>query len=142
MITLAVVNSYASQFAGTPITISCDPASTFPAGWLGDVLFVGGQVVPVIHLPAPTCARLEHLDTGNTIVPADVLTLAHEATHIALDSTDECLVETTALANEWGLLRLFKLAAWRARAVLAGAAYVDAHLLPVYRACRPAAVTA
>lgn len=140
MIPLATINAYASQFAGTPVTISCEADATFPRGLAGYTVFVGGQVVPLVHLPSSTCARLEHIDTASTIVPADVLALAHEATHVALDSMDECLVETTALANDWQLVRLFKLAAWRARAILAGAVRVDAELPAVYRSCRPSAV--
>jgi hypothetical protein len=91
----------------------------------------------VIHLPVDTCSRLERADRSNSIIPADWLTVAHEIEHIAEASQDECQVETTALVNEWALVRMFKLAAWRAQAIIAGARYVDAHLLPIYRSCRP-----
>jgi hypothetical protein len=138
VIPLATIESYASQRAGVAITISCDPRSSFAVGVEGTVYFdEDGRPIPVIHLPVDTCSRLEHSDRAQTIIPADWLTLEHEATHIRLASTDECLVETTALANTWQLLRLFRLAAWRAQAIVAGLRYADAQLLPIYRSCRP-----
>jgi hypothetical protein len=138
VITLAILEADASQIAGTPTSIRCDAPSTFDQDVLGYVIFVDGQVVAKIHLPQPTCRRLQRLDTTNTIDASDVLVLEHEATHVALNSQNECLVEATALANEWQLVRLLRLAAWRAKAILAGAAYVDAHMPSPYHAGCPA----
>ncbi len=143
MIPLPVIEGYASQFAGTPITISCPAQATFtsiaPASdgtVLGFVpLTTDGQMLHVIVLPRARCNRLEHLDHGNVIDPSDMAVLAHEATHIALNDFNECRVEVSAMANEWSLLKLFKVAAWRARIVLAGAKAFDAGLLPAYHGC-------
>jgi hypothetical protein len=47
-----------------------------------------------------------------------MLALQHEATHIALNSGDESLVECTAILNRSPLVRLFKLAARIARKIM------------------------
>lgn len=133
MLDLPTLQSIASQAAGTPVAISCDAPSTFDPGVLGYVIFIDGVVVPMIHLPRATCTRLEHADTGD-LAPSDFLTLTHEATHIATGSQNECDVERSALANAWQVVRLFRLAAWRARAILAGLRQADAHLMPEYHA--------
>lgn len=137
MIPLPTLEGIASQYSGTPTSISCESPVTFAPDLLGFVRFVDGQVVATIHLPASTCSSLEHIDKGD-ITPLDVLTLVHEATHISLDSTDECVVETTALANAWQVVRQLKLPAWRTRAILAGLPSADQELQPAYSACRVA----
>lgn len=131
MIDLPTLNHYASQVAGTPVTISCDPDSTFEPGVQAYVVWINGAPVPTIHLRRAICTELEHVDTGD-IIPADFLYLEHEAQHIAMRSKNECDVERSALANAWGLIRQFHLPAWRTRAILAGLPYADAHLLPIY----------
>lgn len=141
MIPLATIEGYASQFAGTPITISCPTQASFAASApVSDGIVQGfvpltasGQMLHVIVLPRDRCNRLENLDHGNVIDPSDMAVLAHEATHIAGNDFNECRVEASAMANEWSLLRLFKVAAWRAKTVLAGAKRFDADLLSAYR---------
>jgi hypothetical protein len=133
VIPLPVIEGYASQVAHTQTVISCDAPSTFDTGELGYVVWVDGIIVARIHLPTPTCQRLMHADTGQ-LDPADFLTLEHEAQHIALYSQDECLVEQTALANVWPLVRLFRLAAWRTRTILGGLRAVDARMPAAYHA--------
>jgi hypothetical protein len=131
---LPTLEAYASQMAGTPISISCDAPSSFAPGVGGFVNFVDGAPQPVIHLPAPTCDRIEHAGRSNSIIPSDFLTITHEVEHIATRSQNECDVERLALANTWQFVRLLKLAAWRAQAIVAGLRYVDAHLQPQYHA--------
>jgi hypothetical protein len=151
VIDLQTLESYVSRVARTSVTISCDAPSTFATSTstvvvdgvpgtvtskvLGYTVSVDGAFLGVIHLPKPTCTRLQHADDGNLIDPADMLVLTHESLHIGLASTDECVVEAAAMKNEWSLLKLFRLAAWRARAILAGAAAVDAQMPAAYHDC-------
>ena len=151
MIDLPTLESYASRLARTSVTISCDAPSTFATSTSTEVVngvprvvtstvqgytvSVDGVFLGVIHLPKPTCTRLMHADDGNLVDPADMLVLAHESLHIGLASADECVVEATAMKNEWSLLKLFRLAAWRARAILAGASAVDAQMPAAYHGC-------
>jgi hypothetical protein len=151
VIDLQTLESYASQIARTSVTISCDAPSTFATSTSTEVVngvpravtskvqgytvSVNSVFLGVIHLPKPTCTRLLHTDDGNVIDPADMLVLTHESLHIGLASADECLVEAAAMQNEWSLLRLFRVAAWRARAILAGAAAVDAQMPAAYHGC-------
>lgn len=140
MIPLTTLESYASQVARTSVTISCDAPAAFATDdpnvvTQGYTVSVDGVFLGEIHLPRDRCQRLQHLDAAQTIDPLDVLTLMHEATHIALSSTDECRVEAVARANEWQLVRLFRLAAWRAKAILWGAKIVETDMLAEYHGC-------
>lgn len=137
MVPLAALEGIASQYSGTPTSISCDAPATLPLDSLGYVHFVDGKVVAVIHLPRATCASLEHLDDGAFVVPLDVLTLTHEATHIQLNSPNECVVERTALANAWQFVRRFGLSARRARWIMDGLPNADAQIAAPH-ACRVA----
>lgn len=152
MITLATLTSFASQLVGTPTVLSCDAPATFEKNELGYVEFVNGQPVYTIHLPAPTCARLEHLNDptkqppknisyGVTLIdgkvadPADaqdVLVFEHEAMHLALRSTDESCVEKAALANVWQAVRLFRLPGWKATQILRGMRWADGRMTAAY----------
>jgi hypothetical protein len=139
-IDLPTLNAYASQIAGRPVSIHCDTPAVYAYQFKGDTAGVAGFTVSVsgvfqgvIHLPKATCGRLQRIAQGaDTIDPLDVLTLMHEATHIALASTDECVVEASAYANVWQLIRQFRLPTWRIRSLFYGMAYADTHLAPNY----------
>lgn len=153
MITPATLTSFASQLVGTPTVLSCDAPATFEKNELGYVEFVNGQPIYTIHLPTPTCARLEHLNDptkplprnisyGVTLIDGkvadpvdaqDVLVFEHEAMHLALRSTDEACVERTAMANVWQAVRLFRLPGWKATQILRGVRWADSQMLPLYR---------
>lgn len=153
MIPLTTLDQFASNVAGTQVTISCDAPSTFAPGITGYVMWVDGVVVKTIHLPTGTCLRLEHLNEptpkppsnigtavdlmdghpANLAAGMDILTLTHEAEHISLNSTDESCVETAAVANVWSLLKQFKLAAWKTKQILWGAKSANLDTIPEYR---------
>jgi hypothetical protein len=67
------------------------------------------------------------------VVAVALLTALHEAEHVALHSTDECLVEKTALAKLPTLLRQFFPAQWRS--MLASARAFDGGLSAEYHGC-------
>ncbi len=135
MIAAPAIVAIASEVAGRPVAVNCDDPSTFDKNVLGIVLFVNGSVVATIHLPTGVCRRLATLATSDSIDSMDVLAFSHEIQHVALDSTDECIVEKTAVANAWQVVRRMKLAAWRAKVVMSGLADADAALTPNYRGC-------
>lgn len=133
MIPITTIATYASQLAGRPVAIVCEPPNASPqfSGW---VYFSDETTpIPVIHLRAGICVRLEQSQTSPALIPDDFLVLAHEAEHIALASLDECRVERTALQNIWQLVRQFKLAAWRAQVILTGVVDDDAAMPSAYR---------
>lgn len=159
-IPLATIEGFASKLAGVPVTISCENDAEIHAAGADDddgyTLYsqdwTTGVMVPVfapvIHLRVVLCDLLAHLSTpvlrdppafwtfhGARYLPQDgdaLLTLIHETQHIALDSADECLVEQTALANAWQLVRLFKLPAFEVPWLLTGMAEADAELGAAY----------
>ena len=98
-ITISTVEGYASQIAGSPVTIACDSPDTEG----GHVQFDG-----VIHLDPWVCTALTKLNDTSTVAYS-MLALQHEATHILLNSADEGLVECTAITNRYQLVHLFKL---------------------------------
>lgn len=165
MVPMPVVQAAASIIAGTPVTIVCEDFSRGPAaaavGADGSVLgFVlpdpAGGIAPVIHLPQRTCSTLRHLDRmrpgtarvsetfrpgGSVMLSAEgsaLETLAHEATHIRLESTDEAAVECWNFDHRRATLAAF------ARAdvhftrkvtdeLLLGMRWLHLHLWPQYR---------
>lgn len=151
MITLATLDQYASQVAGTPVVIECDaPAQMVP----GDAGFVlrgaDGSILNIIHISTDECAKAESVDRprarnlpryflDDADQRADLISgpplevILHEAMHISLQSLNEGLVECTAFQNSWALVRLFKLPAWVANTVLAGIAWRHEQLTGIYR---------
>lgn len=148
MIPLVTIESYASQVAGTPVTISCDADASFLDaaqiqaqgydGPLSGYVLRGadGRFIPVIHLRRSLCVAVEHVDhkrarhpiafaslkTGQRIDSARgayaLEAMEHEAMHIRLESGDEGLVECTAWRNRWPLVELLHLKPWVARIVM------------------------
>lgn len=125
----ATLDELATMIAGTPVTVSCDLPENGDAA--GEVVFVNGSPEHVIHLIAWECASLARagdrryvrsfeggLDLGESIE-----NLTHEATHIALASTDEGLVECTAYRNTWHSLHLLPLTSRAVRQIWWAAGY-------------------
>lgn len=133
MITIQHIDAIASQFTGKATTVQCLPDSSpdWQDGTAGYVLLANGQTVPIVYLPKSTCNRLEHLDTGNEIIVDDMLVFTHELYHVE-GWQNECDTEKLALQNEWQVLKLFKLAKWRAQAILGGAKFADQNFDPEY----------
>lgn len=129
MITLAQLELAAQAVTYQPTAIVCQTPWPMP-GDAGYTLSTNGVFKAVIYLPTATCRRLEHDDTSSGIVSFDVLALTHEAEHIHLQSSDECLVEAAAVANVWPVLHAMRLDAWRDAAIL-GAIPLDDAQLPV-----------
>jgi hypothetical protein len=139
--TLATLDRYASALAGESVTVDCRSQWVRGGDVLGYVEFdaATGRFIPTIHLPARACKRLETLgvrvvtrsseaeesiSAGGPIMDYPdgeaVLALEHEALHILTNSRDESYVECLAYRNRWSVVRLFKLAAWKARTILWG----------------------
>jgi hypothetical protein len=131
VIPLPTIAAYASIIAGQPTAITCDIPAASP--YDGYVNFTPDlKPIPVIHLRPGLCLLLTRADSNSWVSPAPFLVLEHEAQHIALASLNECVVERTALQNIWQLVRLFRLAAWRTQAILAGVAFTDASMPNAY----------
>lgn len=122
MIAPAPIVAIATALVGSPTQVECIPARTMD-GDSGRVYFRDAVPDHLISLDTGVCERLSHPLLG--IDALDYLVLEHEALHIALATTDECLVEQAALANIWQTVRRFRLPARLARFVLANVAIAD-----------------
>lgn len=134
MISLATIDQYASQVAGTPVAIVCSTKMT--PGDYGAVYFsADGSPQPTIYLRKSMCNDLRHADRDRRITSDTslaMLALTHECEHIALRSQDETLVERTAIRNRWQMVKLFKLPSSIARYLMGGMVDQDAALPAVY----------
>lgn len=135
MVAPPVVQAAASIIAGTPVTIVCNDFSRIDAsaavGADGTLLeFVlpdpAGGFVPTIHLPQSTCSTLRHLDRkrpgtsrvsdtfrpgGSVMLAAEgsaLEVLAHGATHIRLESSDESEVECSNFNHRRATIAAFE----------------------------------
>ena len=123
------IPAIASAVAGVQVKVFCRPAQLMD-GDTGHVYLRGGVPDHVIYLDKGVCERLATPFAG--FAALDMLVIAHEAEHIALASPNECLVERTALANVWQVIRRFRLPAARARWALTHAKDADHSLGAVY----------
>lgn len=128
MIVPAPIVAAASAIAGVPIQVVCRPSREMLDHDLGFVYIRHGIPDHTIVLDAGVCRRLAH--PRATFDALDMLVVAHEASHIALASTDECVVQQSALKNLWQVVRRFRLPAWLARWELANASIASATRLP------------
>lgn len=118
--TLAVVLAFAGAPAATPVVCNPNlPPGTFARtdGTISGATFVA---VDRVELGVMACgavlytsvnaterARIRALNPGidfDRLTGAGLLVALHEATHVALMSTDECLVERTAVGRVHALL--------------------------------------
>ena len=130
MIAPAPITAAASSIAGVPIQVDCRPSHLMIGRDLGFVYIRYGIPDHTIVLDAGICRRLAHPLVSQGFDALDMVIVAHEATHIALATTDECVVEQSALKNVWQVVRRFKLPAWLARWELANASIASAKRLP------------
>lgn len=131
------LDALATQLAGKPVTVSCFAPDDVYQGYVNAVSYNLGitwEFDTVIHLdgeqcgalqniltPGPTTLRWLHTRQGNYRTGNALLTLTHEATHIALASVDEALVECTAYHNVYNAARLLPLS-WKDRNAVAASA--------------------
>jgi hypothetical protein len=136
--TTAQLEQFASTYAKTPVTLSCDLASTFDTGVNGWVWFnLDGTVVPVIHLRKGLCGVLKNADSWaarSSDLPRAMLALGHEASHIADVNQNETSMACVSLSNRWQLVKLFRLPARLARWIMFYEIHADTELLPIYHA--------
>lgn len=129
MITPAQIDQYVTNVTHVQTHVSCVSKTYFTGGVDGYVWFINGQVRATVYLPKQTCKDIEQVDNPHGwIVPSDFLVLTHELMHIALNSENECDVERAARANEWQLVKQFKLTSWVAKYILDHAWEYDASL--------------
>lgn len=144
MIPLPVLESYVSAAVGTPIAISCEADATFPADRDGQVFY--GQdgstlvvsIEPVLHVRQSVCdaaqATARKRDRSRAYLlfagqPMDadaggaLEVLLHEGLHVALNSSDESVVECAAYLNRWAFVRQFKLPAFVSNLLMVGMAW-------------------
>jgi hypothetical protein len=150
MIPLATIATYASQIAGTPVTISCEADATFNPSWDGYALSgADGSILHVIHVRQSICGEAENVDRHQDPREAAYLlfaghradldagealeTIEHEALHIRLHSTDEGVVDCSAYQNRWAFVRLFKLPERVAKMVMNGMAWMHEQRTGAYR---------
>lgn len=93
----------------------------------------GSSFIDVIHMPSALCRSMQMVRRDDVDAGKAFESLAHEATHLRLQSTDESLVECTAYENRWQAVAPLHLAAWLARDVLAEMVYDHQSTLPNYR---------
>lgn len=113
------LDDIATVLTGFPVTVECFPID--PDSNLAGYVYPG---TTVIHLHGALCGALVNTFrnpewmTGRNyafnLVGMAVLVLTHEATHLALDSGDEGLVECTAYRNVYNAIKQLPLD-WRAR---------------------------
>jgi hypothetical protein len=136
---LSTIEAYVSNAIGVPVTISCEPDASFELGVDGYVLQGGdGSILPVIHIRQSECAAAQSTDRKRAKNPTQWTELSttgqrddeisgfaldvilHEASHIALQSTDEGVVECVSWRNRWALVNQFGLLPKVASMVAAG----------------------
>lgn len=119
-ITISTLAGYASQVAGSPVTIACDS----PDSEGGHVQFDG-----VIHLDPWVCTALTAMD-GSSNVAYAMLALQHEATHLLLNSADESQVECETISHRDRLVRLFQLPMRTAIRIMADELVIHETIMP------------
>ena len=148
---LAAVLALAGAPAGT--TVTCHPdALVAQGGLVGGALGITYRRPPAhIELYGPlVCAALVYAQASpaerlaiaelnptvnfQAVVGVGLLVALHEATHVGLNSGDECLVEKTALAGLPGLISRY-LDAFTVGRALAYAQASDASLPAQYHGC-------
>lgn len=132
-IPIQTVATYASKVAGTPVSIVC--SRHLPKDFEGEVFFDSGKPIPVIYLRYGLCSYLTHANQPDYVdsgLSRAMLTVSHEAEHIALASVDETRVECAAVANRWNFVRQFKLKAWVVQFILTDEVRVDTTLAVGY----------
>jgi hypothetical protein len=134
------LNDLATHMVGAPTTVECFETGQWYAGFVVMVSRDDGETWRnedgVIHLDGADCGALRNVLTptkrtvrwmrsydGGATVGQALMHLAHEATHISLQSDDEGLVECTAYRNLLQYVKLLPLS-WKERqAVYEGAKY-------------------
>lgn len=139
-IPLATIAGYASQIAGRTVTITCVSDASMLTGDDGYTQPLSSGLIPgIVYLKHSECRTLEHANRKQVRYPtafisfngkrADVdlgsalAVLEHETLHVALQTTDEGLVECSSYRNRWAFLKLFRFPRWVASMELAGMAW-------------------
>lgn len=140
LIAMSEIVQWASDLAGEPVSINCT-TKLEPGVWGQTYSTTEDDGVTLdflaeIDLRLDLCGALRHATTFewiDTTTAEAMLSLTHEAMHIRLRSGCESLVEATALANRWQLVKRFKLGALEARFVMDQEVHVDQTMLtPIY----------
>lgn len=110
------LDDYASTLVGHTVTVECFPSNGVWGGYVyltdPTVVYLDGAFCGVLrHALAPTGRTGRFLATtaGGGRLGAAVMTLTHEAMHLALNSADEGHVECVAARNVWQSVRILPL---------------------------------
>lgn len=143
--TMTQITAAASTLAGEPVQVVCESPTMLPSAYDG-MTFADSNV---IELQDSLCHALEHIDGTKNRYPTAyssidghmallttgdaVLTLTHEAMHHRLHSSDEALVNCTAMQNRWLALNLLGVHGWVASAVAYGVRWNYVHSSDDYK---------